>query len=75
MLGVAPILAPSLGSALLAFTSWRGIFVVLAVVAVGMLVLAFVALPETLPSSRRRPVSVPARCAPTGSCSATASSW
>ena len=58
VLGVAPILAPSLGSALLALTSWRGIFVVLAVIALGMLVLAFVALPETLPVERRRPVSV-----------------
>ncbi|HEY5980623.1 MAG TPA: multidrug effflux MFS transporter [Microlunatus sp.] len=58
VLGVAPILAPSLGSALLALTSWRGIFVVLAVAALGMLVLAFVALPETLPVERRRPVSV-----------------
>ncbi|HVK36457.1 MAG TPA: multidrug effflux MFS transporter [Microlunatus sp.] len=58
VLGVAPILAPSLGSALLALTSWRGIFVVLAVIALGMLVLAFVALPETLPAERRRPVSV-----------------
>src|SRR6478735_7068420 len=58
VLGVAPILAPSLGSALLALTSWRGIFVVLAVIALGMLVLAFLALPETLPAERRRPVSV-----------------
>lgn len=58
VLGVAPILAPSLGSALLALTSWRGIFVVLAVIALGMLVLAFLALPETLPVERRRPVSV-----------------
>lgn len=58
VLGVAPILAPSLGSALLSLTSWRGIFVVLAVIALGMLVLAFVALPETLPVERRRPVSV-----------------
>jgi MFS transporter, DHA1 family, multidrug resistance protein len=58
VLGVAPILAPSLGSALLALTSWRGIFVVLAVIALGMLALAFLALPETLPVERRRPVSV-----------------
>ena len=55
VLGVAPILAPSLGSALLAVTSWRGIFVVLAIAAVGCFVLAFVALPETLPVERRQP--------------------
>jgi DHA1 family bicyclomycin/chloramphenicol resistance-like MFS transporter len=58
VLGVAPILAPSLGSALLSLTSWRGIFVVLAAIALGLLVLAFVALPETLPVERRRPVSI-----------------
>ncbi len=58
VLGVAPILAPSFGSALLEFTSWRGIFVVLAAMAVGLLVLAFVALPETLPPARRMPASV-----------------
>ncbi|HEY5847038.1 MAG TPA: multidrug effflux MFS transporter [Microlunatus sp.] len=58
VLGVAPILAPSFGSALLEFTSWRGIFVVLAAMAVGLLVLAFVALPETLPPARRMPASI-----------------
>jgi DHA1 family bicyclomycin/chloramphenicol resistance-like MFS transporter len=58
VLGVAPILAPSLGSALLRFTSWRGIFVVLAVAAVSLFVLALVALPETLPPSQRPTVSL-----------------
>ncbi len=58
VLGVAPILAPSFGSALLEFTSWRGIFVVLAAMAVALLVLAFVALPETLPPARRMPASI-----------------
>ncbi|HEU5484453.1 MAG TPA: multidrug effflux MFS transporter [Microlunatus sp.] len=58
VLGVAPILAPSLGSALLALTSWRGIFIVLAAVALALVVLAFVALPETLPVERRSPVSL-----------------
>jgi len=58
VLGVAPILAPSLGSALLKFTSWQGVFVVLAVVAAALLVLAFVALPETLPPARRLPAKI-----------------
>ncbi len=58
VVGVAPVLAPSLGSALLGFTSWRGIFVVLAAAAVALLVLALVALPETLPSVRRSRVSL-----------------
>ncbi|RSD23773.1 multidrug effflux MFS transporter [Amycolatopsis eburnea] len=53
--GLAPILAPLLGGQLLNWTSWRGVFVVLA--AFGALLLAVVAffLPE--PS----PVRVPAR--------------
>jgi MFS transporter, DHA1 family, multidrug resistance protein len=58
VLGVAPILAPSLGSALLNVTSWRGIFVVLAVAAAALWVLAMRALPETLPTVRRRPATV-----------------
>src|SRR5918998_1990207 len=58
VLGVAPILAPSLGSALLTITSWRGIFVLLAVAAIALWVLAWRALPETLPTARRRPANV-----------------
>lgn len=58
VLGVAPILAPSLGSALLNLTSWRGIFVVLALAALTLWVLAWRALPETLPTYRRRPGTV-----------------
>ena len=58
VLGVAPILAPSLGSALLTFTSWKGIFVVLALAAVLLFVLALVALPETLPVERRQPARI-----------------
>ena len=58
VLGVAPILAPSLGSALLKFTSWHGIFVVLAVTGVLLFGLAIVALPETLPPSRRLPAKI-----------------
>src|SRR5918998_318472 len=58
VLGVAPILAPSLGSALLTITSWRGIFVVLAVAAIGLWVLAWRALPETLPTVRRQPATL-----------------
>ena len=58
VLGIAPIVAPSLGSALLEVTSWRGIFVVLAMAAVGLLAVAWFGLPETLPYARRRPGSV-----------------
>ncbi len=58
VLGVAPILAPSLGSALLKVTDWQGIFVALALAAVALFVLALVALPETLPVERRQPLTV-----------------
>lgn len=51
--GVAPVLAPLVGSALLAVMPWRGIFVVLAVYGAVMLVSAIVFLPETLPPARR----------------------
>ncbi|WP_197430196.1 multidrug effflux MFS transporter [Auraticoccus cholistanensis] len=53
VMGLAPILAPSLGGALLAVTSWQGIFVFLAVAAVLALAAAVVRLPETLPPERR----------------------
>jgi MFS transporter, DHA1 family, multidrug resistance protein len=58
VLGIAPIVAPSVGSALLQWTSWRGIFVVLAVAAVALLAVAWFGLPETLPDDRRRPGSI-----------------
>lgn len=51
--GVSPILAPSIGSALLALTDWQGIFVVLAGFALVSMVVAIIALPETLPPARR----------------------
>lgn len=51
--GVAPVLAPLVGSALLAVMPWRGIFVVLAVYGAVMLVSAIIFLPETLPKARR----------------------
>ncbi|HWL43702.1 MAG TPA: multidrug effflux MFS transporter [Ilumatobacter sp.] len=54
VLGVAPMLAPSVGGAVLGWTSWRGVFGALALAGVAVTVLAIVALPETLPRSRRR---------------------
>lgn len=52
--GVAPIVAPVLGGQLLRITSWRGVFVVLAVYGAltGLAVLGLVR--ESLPPSRRR---------------------
>ncbi|WP_082599700.1 multidrug effflux MFS transporter [Nocardioides sp. Root151] len=58
VMGAAPMLAPTLGSVVLGWTSWRGIFVVLAVAAALMVILATVALRETLPPERRRPARI-----------------
>ncbi|MFS0839144.1 multidrug effflux MFS transporter [Paenibacillus sp. 1P03SA] len=51
--GVAPILAPIAGGQLLQFTSWQGVFIVLALIGVIMLLASWKGLPETLPPDRR----------------------
>jgi DHA1 family bicyclomycin/chloramphenicol resistance-like MFS transporter len=58
VLGVAPVLAPTIGGEVLRFTSWRGVFVVLAVLALLMILMAARAVPETLPAARRSPVGL-----------------
>jgi len=58
VLGVAPVVAPSLGAAVLLKASWHWVFAVLVVLAGLLLLLAVVALPETLPQSHRRPLKV-----------------
>jgi DHA1 family bicyclomycin/chloramphenicol resistance-like MFS transporter len=52
--GLAPILAPVIGGQLTRFTSWRGVFVVLALVGVALLLAALLGLHETLPKEARR---------------------
>lgn len=52
--GVAPVLAPLVGSALLLVMPWRGIFVVLAAYGAVMLLSAILFIPETLPRARRQ---------------------
>jgi len=56
VLGVAPVVAPSLGAAVLLKASWHWVFAALVVLAGGLLLLASLALPETLPASHRRPL-------------------
>ena len=51
--GLAPILAPVIGAQVLKVTAWQGIFVVLAGLALAIVTLAAVALPETLPAEQR----------------------
>ena len=54
VMGVAPVVAPTLGGWLLTFTSWRGVFVALALF--GLILIPVVAwgLRETLPVQRRQ---------------------
>jgi len=54
VMGAAPIVAPTLGGLLLTSTSWRGVFVALAIFAVVLVGVAAKLLPETLPVERRR---------------------
>jgi MFS transporter, DHA1 family, multidrug resistance protein len=53
VIGVSPVLAPLLGSSLLSFMSWRGLFVVLALAGVFAFLLADRVLPESLPPEKR----------------------
>lgn len=52
--GLAPILAPVIGGQLLNFTSWRGVFVVLAAIGVVLYFSTALGLRETLPPEQRR---------------------
>ena len=54
VLGVVPIVAPLAGGELLRATSWRGLFVILAVVDAAILAATALWLRETLPPARRR---------------------
>lgn len=58
VLGVAPVLAPSLGAAVLLRGSWHWVFAALVVVAGALLLMAVLALPETLPADHRRPLKL-----------------
>jgi DHA1 family bicyclomycin/chloramphenicol resistance-like MFS transporter len=55
VVGLAPVVAPTVGAQVLRATSWRGIFVVLAAIVALVLVAVPVIVPETLPAERRRP--------------------
>jgi MFS transporter, DHA1 family, multidrug resistance protein len=54
VVGVVPALAPVVGGALLGVTTWRGLFVILAIVDAAILVAVALWLAETLPLERRR---------------------
>ncbi len=56
--GLGPVLAPQIGSWILAFTSWRGVFAALAVFGAILLALVWWRVPETLPPSARSSGSI-----------------
>jgi DHA1 family bicyclomycin/chloramphenicol resistance-like MFS transporter len=58
VMGVAPVLAPTLGGELLRITSWRGVFVFLAVYGVLVLIAGALALRESLPPEHRRATGI-----------------
>jgi DHA1 family bicyclomycin/chloramphenicol resistance-like MFS transporter len=58
VLGVAPVLAPTIGGFVLGVTDWRGLFGVLGVAGVILMVIVYFGLPETLPPERRRQATV-----------------
>ncbi|MGW0480140.1 multidrug effflux MFS transporter [Nonomuraea sp. NPDC003214] len=51
--GLAPILAPVAGAQLLAFTSWRGVFVALSLAGLVLLLAVLPGVRETLPAEQR----------------------
>lgn len=54
IVGLGPILAPLVGGQILRFTSWRGVFVALALLGLALVLAGARLLPETLPHDRRR---------------------
>ncbi len=53
VMGAAPILAPTIGSAVLGFADWRGIFWILTAYGATCWALVVALLPDTLPQDRR----------------------
>ncbi|MFT4147517.1 MAG: multidrug effflux MFS transporter [Micrococcaceae bacterium] len=54
VMGIAPLAAPVIGSQLLRFTTWRGLFVFLAIFGLLMFLAVLFVLPETLAPERRK---------------------
>lgn len=58
VISISPMLAPMAGSAVVAFGTWREIFIALAVLAAVSLTIAQIMLPETLRPDQRRKVNL-----------------
>ena len=56
--GLAPIAAPVMGGTLMTFLDWRGLFMVIALIALLLFILARIKLHETLPPERRSQGSI-----------------
>jgi DHA1 family bicyclomycin/chloramphenicol resistance-like MFS transporter len=56
---LGPIVAPIAGGAILSFTKWNGIFIVLACIGAILIFMVSLKLPETLPPEKRVPSNLP----------------
>jgi len=54
VVGVAPVLAPTVGGLVLRWSSWHGVFVVLTLAGAAIMAATALILPETLPPAARR---------------------
>lgn len=54
IVGVAPMFAPTVGGFIANLWMWRAVFIALAVIGSGLLIVVWFFMPETLPSQRRR---------------------
>lgn len=73
--GIAPVIAPGVGSIMLGITGWRGIFGVLATYGAVVLALVLMALPELLPVNGAGATARWRRCCSSARCCATGTSW
>lgn len=60
VVSVSPMLAPMAGATVMSFSSWRGIFASLGIMAVILLLLIRFALPESLPKDQRQAFDIKA---------------
>jgi MFS transporter, DHA1 family, multidrug resistance protein len=63
VMGVAPVLAPTIGGAILAFAHWRVIFWLLTLYGTACVITAWTVLPETLPPEHRIRLSLAGQAA------------
>ena len=72
VLGAAPVLAPTIGGEILRFTSWRGVFALLAAYGLALLAVGWATLARRCRRSAAAARASSGRCAATASCCTTA---